>query len=317
MGFRLYAPWVAVLFAFGLFGRSPDVFASSGVLSPHEISLMEFQKEREDLLRNRASERNPHILKNKLTILNNKIAYLESQIRRMRPYMVRQRLVPAVTVPWLDRAPQETSAHAQMAWTPNVTEPKPGTGSERRMTASEAPMPEEPVAPVAVAVKSAASAEKRAEPQTRETVRKVDLRPALVPAGREAAVTHVVPLEAASKPVAAPSPRLAADRLPDVQKAPAPATELKPAPGPRAPKTGADWKKMTRADKEIYILSVMGNLSRRDVYLMKPYNYYIQTIDQAVEKNPLLEREFIHRILMMTAYESEPDTRKDLEKVWK
>ena len=193
------------------------------------------------------------------------------------------------------------------------------------MTASEAPMPEKPAAPVVVAAKPVAFFEKRAEPQTREAVRKVDLRPALVSAGREAAVTHVVPLEAASKPVAAPSPRLAADRLPDVQKAPAPAAEvepapaaeLKPAPGPRAPKTGADWKKMTRADKEIYILSVMGNLSRRDVYLMKPYSYYIQTIDQAVEKNPLLEREFIHRILMMTAYESEPDTRKDLEKVWK
>lgn len=82
-------------------------------------------------------------------------------------------------------------------------------------------------------------------------------------------------------------------------------------------KTGVDWKKMALADKEIYILSVMRNLSRRDVYLMRPYSFYIKAIDQVIEKDSSLEKELIHRILMTAAYDSEPDTRKDLEKVWK
>lgn len=93
----------------------------------------------------------------------------------------------------------------------------------------------------------------------------------------------------------------------------APPVERKPGAG----KTGADWKGMSTADKEIYILSIMGSLSRRDVYLMKPYGFYIQIIDKAIAKNPLLEQEFIHRILMIAAYDSEPDSRKHLEKVWK
>ena len=120
-----------------------------------------------------------------------------------------------------------------------------------------------------------------------------------------------------AKPVRAASPVQVGFRPAAVSAARADFQQM-PAPvKPRAPKTGADWKRMSRSDKEIYILSLMGNLSRRDVYLMKPYNYYIDTIDQAVEKNPSLEKEFVHHILMMTAYENEPDTRKDLEKVWK
>ena len=183
-------------------------------LSTNEIMLLQFESERKELMRyGRKKEKNPRILKNRLKILNNKIEYLQREIKYR----------PAQPVP-------AKPAHAA----PNA------------------------VSPV-----------------------QVDFRPAAVSEARAG-----------------------------FQRMPAPAK-------PRPPKTGADWKQMSRSDKEIYILSLMGNLSRRDVYLMKPYNYYIDMIDQAVEKNPSLKKEFVHHILMMTAYENEPDTRKDLEKVWK
>lgn len=236
--------------------------AELGSLSPSELSLMELQREREDLLRNRSKD-NPRIFKNKLTILDNKITYLQDQIKRANPNVVRTRLIPLqdkrpvrpVAVALKESAPREASlSRASLVWTPNVTRPKTSSAAASRQSFSRSA-----------------------------------LSPKTAPA-----------LEAASRAA--------------LQE-----KELPPAPPPKskAAKTGVDWKQMSRADKEIYILSVMGSLSRRDVYLMKPYSYYIGSIDRAVGQNAALEKESIHRILMMTAYDSEPDTRKDLEKIWK
>ena len=81
-------------------------------------------------------------------------------------------------------------------------------------------------------------------------------------------------------------------------------------------KTGADWKSMSRPDKEICVLSLMGNLSRSDVFLEKPYNFYITQLDKQLQGNPSLENEYLHRLLLKSAYENEPESRKDIEKVW-
>ncbi len=157
----------------------------------------------------------------------------------------------------------------------------------------------------------------RENPATQTLPIRMETKPLGTSASREAAATQVLPVRVEWKAFAPAAERLAAGPQAVAAK---PAVSLPAAPVDqkgKTGKTGADWKKMALADKEIYILSLMGSLSRRDVYLMKPYSYYIQTIDQAIEKNPLLAQEFIHRILMTTAYDSEPDTRKDLEKVWK
>ena len=82
-------------------------------------------------------------------------------------------------------------------------------------------------------------------------------------------------------------------------------------------KTGSDWKNMSRADKEIYTLSVMGNLSHHDVFLEKPYSFYINDLDERFSRDASLEKEYVHRLLMKSAYENEPESRRDIEKVWK
>lgn len=325
MIFRARRTFIISLLALGFLTQAPPVFCSQkmadisryemmqteiATLSPTELSLVELQRERQDLLRNRGKE-NPRIFKNKLTILNNKITFLEDEIRRAKPYVVKQRLVPATDKP-LAR-PQKTPVAVEMKAAPPQAAP--------RMNVSEAPVP---VRPVAVGSKPFSDPTHRAGLHTIAST--VKPQSASQPAGREATGTLGVRVQAL--PISEPTSREAVSQRPLAAKrvvpaepvrAAAPAAQLGPAtaqPGKGA-KTGADWKKMTREDKEIYILSVMGNLSRRDVYLMKPYNFYIDSIDQAIDKNPLLEQEFIHRILMMTAYDSEPDTRKDLEKVWK
>ena len=87
--------------------------------------------------------------------------------------------------------------------------------------------------------------------------------------------------------------------------------------GMKGVKTGSDWKKMTRADKEIYVLSVMGNLSRRDIFLEKPYSFYIDDLDRRFQSDPGLETTYVHHLLLKSAHENEPESRKEIETVWK
>ena len=228
------------------------IAADARTLSPTELSLAELQREREELLRGRSKE-SPRIFKNKLTILNNKIDFLEDQLRRMRPDMVKQRLVPLK-----DKAPMRF-----VAW--------------RNAAPQEARLSSPQTLPIHVGAKPASKVDSRESSQR------------------------------------LPIPAQMTNALPNPERAP---LESGDQPKGKMPKTGAEWKTMSRPDKEIYILSVMANLSRRDVYLMKPYGFYIQNIDDAITKNPQFEQEYVHRILMLTAYESEPDMRKDLEKVW-
>ena len=230
-------------------------------LSPVELSLVELLREREQLLRNRPQD-SPRIFKNKLTIVNNKIDYLQGQIRRTRPNMITQRLVPLK-----DKPPVRQAA------------PRP------EPVALEAQPPAQPQARIL-------------QPQTLPI--QVSPQPLITSGARE--VTQQLPEPVSMAPTASSQPRLSQPQTLVVSG--------------KTPKTGAGWMKMSHPDKEIYILSVMANLSRRDVFLMKPYSFYIQNIDQAIAKNAQFEQEYVHRILMITAYESEPDMRKDLEKVW-
>ena len=283
-------------------------------LSPTELQLAELLREREDLLHDRENETNVRILKNKVTILNNKIAYLQRQLRLANPNMVTQRLVPLT-----DKAPTR------------VLQAKgPASADTRQEPQDQAP------APRAVEVKGLAVVAEREEMQNLPAAPKQ-----LEPQGLAPAWTRQEPQDQAPAPRAVEVKSLAVveeraqmQNLPSIPKTlepqePAVVSIRKDAEAPvihkavvqetknKVGKTGAEWKKMTLADKEIYILSVMGSLSRRDVYLMKPYSYYINAIDKALERNPHLEMESVHRILMLSAYENEPDTRKDLEKVWK
>jgi len=271
-------------------------------LSPNELQLAELQREREDLLAQRENEKNIRILKNKITILNNKIAFLQRQIKLTKPYMVTQRLVPikakgAQSAERLDpvQAPAPLVL-APAATATAVTEPVAVRVSLAPKALTDAAARESAVTqtlPITIAQKPFSSAANRENAAVQTLPVKLNTKSFAVTAARETAATQALPVRPAVVT--------------------APPVEQKTGTG----KTGAEWKKMTLADKEIYILSVMGNLSRRDVYLMKPYSFYIQSIDKAIETNLLLENEFIHRILMTTAYDSEPDSRKDLEKVWK
>ena len=146
---------------------------------------------------------------------------------------------------------------------------------------------------------------------------RADLRPMAGLQARDAAQQAVVPVSVAFRPQALPIPQKM------ILREPAPPRLLQSPVGEAAGngmkgvKTGADWKTMPRADKEIYILSVMGNLSRHDVFLERPYGFYINDLDGRFQSDPRLEKEYVHRVLLKSAYENEPESRKDILKVWK
>lgn len=258
--------------------------------SMKERMLKNFQKERQELYKNRGKE--PHLFKNRLKILNGKIDFLENEVRRMKP-----RVKPAAVAakPAMVRSVAPVTVPAKPAAVP-VVKLKPGLkgyappeSRKRHFLAMK---------PNIVSLKSLAQLDGRVGPQEATMLQRVEERaPAVVEKRQEPQKEVLEPLPAK---VEAPTPVVAPMKAKN-----------------KTLKIGSDWIGMSLPDKEIYILSVMGNLSKRDVYLMRPYSYYIQSIDEAIEKSPDLGEEYVHRILMMTAYESEPESRKDLEKVWK
>mgnify|MGYP001577511422 FL=1 len=263
-------------------------------LSAKERMLKNFKQERQELIKNRAKE--PHLFKNRLRILDGKIDFLQKEVKRQKARVGPAPAKPAkivakpIKVRLKRSAPMEPRKRYFLAKKNNVVDLKPQARSEKRVG------PKEAVMPARVEVKPLASAERRQEPQ-KEAVppKKVEFLPIASVAGRTQAQEQPIPAETETLP--------RADEIVKMKN--------------KGVKTGADWKNMPLPDKEIYILSVMGNLNKRDVYLMKSYGFYIRVIDKAINENPDLNEEYVHRILMMTAYESEPETRKDIEKVWK
>jgi hypothetical protein len=133
------------------------------------------------------------------------------------------------------------------------------------------------------------------------------MQPSSAPTGREIPMAR-----AESKKVRVPvMAHVQAEPVKTVLIAPPPAV----VPGQKTARTGHDWKKMTKAEKDIYVLSVMGNLSRRDVFLEKSYGFYIREIDDKLQKDPSLENEFVHKMLIASAHENEPELRQDIDKI--
>lgn len=93
--FDFYYGLIAVLIA-AIFFITSDLFAgqaarqavnysgSRGILIPNESLLADYRKERTEILRNLTKSKNPHLLKQKLKIINGKISYLEDVIKRNR-----------------------------------------------------------------------------------------------------------------------------------------------------------------------------------------------------------------------------------------
>ncbi len=307
-------PNIKALSFFLLFGffflQSADVFASRKITplnrptdtemntSANEALLLRFKQERDQLAQNK--ENLSYLTENRIKILNGKIDFLEKEINRKQG--VKKAAAPKVSQPKLKTyAPMDFRRGYLLAWIPNIIHPKSALDPEKRMDPQQAIPPEKVEPQKSFSVDKRQSAQKMIlEAQEAESKINAEKDPVLVsvslfPAPQEK------PEEKAS------------DRNEESSPVPDDAAKAKN----KNLKTGADWKEMSTGDKEIYVLSVMGNLSKHDVYLMKPYSYYMQAIDAAVEKDPTLGGEYVHRILMQTAYADEPDTRKDLQKVWK
>ena len=255
-------------------------------LSTNEELLMEFQKQKQALLRRKSKDNSPHLLKNKLKILDGKISFLRDQMSRSKstPIEIRtiQPIVSKKTVPVVKAKPMPRPVaivpqpYAKSAQLPLPVQPKFEAKIER------------PVAqPIVIKTISSAQPAERQQPMARPVPKRVEL------------------------PVAVKI------QLPPVSSEKSSPPAVPASPGKKTAKIGTDWKKMTAAEKDIYTLSIMGNLSRRDVFLERGHSFYIHAIDSKLQNEPSLENEFVHRILINSAYENEPESRQDLDRVRK
>ncbi len=329
---------------------SPDVLAARKFTQPmrasdaeraysaNESLLNRFIAEREQMLISAERTTSPHIYRNKLTIINNKITFLEQEMKRTKPRLQQAKMAEtkqvtkpkAVSKPKVVVATVQPKTHVKtesrkgyfLAYSSTIAKFLPQLKSDQRDP------PEQGVLPVAVSPVASTFHESRH--QALEGVITEKIKPIAInelPA-RQSASEVVAPVKAAPQPIKS-EPIVVTPVEPEVRRY-IPASQDGPGqmdkkilePGesdkvkPRNIKTGSDWKTMSDGDKEIYVLSIMGNLSRRDVFLMRSYDFYIKSVDRSVTEDPSLEAEYVHKILMNNAYASEPESRKDLEKVW-
>lgn len=229
--------------------RSSDM---DRALSANEAMLRRFEKERADLIRNKIEDKEPHLITNKLKVLDGKITFLERELKRVKQVK---------KTPWV------------LQWRP------------------------------------------RAKPELRRRIylamirKKVELSPSQKSSPRQKPVLLTLPEKVGWLPFAGSS-----DRKESSEQA---VSEKGDKINSRLPKTGRDWKNMTQEEKEIYILSMMGNLSHRDIFLEKSYIFYIDAIDHNLQINPSLENEYVHKILIASAYEHEPESRQDIDNIGK
>ena len=256
-------------------------------LSTNEVLLEQFQTERAQLLSRKSKDTPPHLLKNKIKILDGKISFLESQLKHGKPAS----------------APKKPAVKAV------VTAPKPVTSQTVQRKA-----------PISLRLKPYARPEPRHRIFVAMTKKSIELRPAQRSTERLEAATQSVPEKVRLQPAAtkAPVAPLVVDPVPSAKPAERGLPMARAAiPGQKTAKTGRDWERMTPAEKDIYVLSVMGNLSRRDVFLEKGHSFYIREIDKKLKNNPSLENEYVHKILIAIAYENEPESRQDIDSIGK
>jgi hypothetical protein len=255
-------------------------------LSANESMLRRFEKEREDLLRNRTQDDEPHLVTNKLKILDNKIMFLERE---------------------LDRGKHTNKTPVVLQKTPVTLQKKPQTGLQKT--------------PVTLQWRPYAKPEPRRRIFLAMIVKKVGLQPSQKSSSRQKPALLAFPEKVSWLPFSKVS-----DRKTSSVPAPVrikenvslqPLTQVGDKIILKLPKTGLDWKTMTQGEKEIYILSMMGNLSHRDVFLEKSYIFYVDAIDSHIQTRPSLENEYIHNILIASAYEHEPESRQDIDNIGK
>ncbi len=278
-------------------------------LSAGEL-LQQFRTERERLIRQRAKDKQPHLVKNKIKILDGKISFLESQMHTRPASKPAKVLVPqkpvvsapktarsVINVPMRPYARPEARRRIFVARVPVTVSPQSWAKVSARLAPQTQAVPAKtaaPVSPKPAAVPPAVV--KPAVVKPAPVPVKVDMVSANGPSGHQQAMEHPVP----------------------VKIAPAPAVVSAPAPsGPRAPKTGREWREMNAAEKDIYALSVMGNLGRHDVFLEKSYGFYVREIDRRLAADASLDGEYVYRILITSAYENEPEVRQDIDKIGK
>jgi hypothetical protein len=321
-----------ILTSSGVLIYSPNVWAARKFTQPvrasdaeraysaNESLLNRFISEREQMLTSAERTTSPHIYRNKLTIINNKITFLEQEMKRTKPRLQQAKVAEtkpatkakAVSKPKVVVATVQPKAQVKteprkgyfLAYSSTIAKFLPQIKTDQRNP------PEQGVLPVTVSPLASTFHEPRQQPLEGVITQKIEpIAKTELPAREEAiVVTRIEPEAKRYIPVTQDGPGRIDQKILEP-------TELEKAK-PRNIKTGKDWKTMSDGDKEIYVLSIMGNLSRRDVFLMKSYDYYIRSVDRSVTEDPALEAEYVHKILMNNAYASEPESRKDLEKVW-
>ncbi len=278
------------ILASGLMVNCPDLFSSQKMrtmargndleraMSANESLLIRFQNEKKRLLQSKNKNREQYLLKNKLKILDSKIIFLESQLKRTHPTKVNKQIVlkkNPIVPRWRPYAKPELRRRIFLAILRKKVELQPLQKSSLRQNPVFLTLPEKgnwllSVEPIVQQPIQAAPASPRQGP--------VSAAPVSLPES-----TAQQPVQVARKTA----------------------------------KTVRDWKTMSRADKELYVLSLMGNLSRRDVFLEKSYSFYTNAIDEKLNSDPALKDEYVHKILIASAYESEPESRQDIEKIIK
>lgn len=307
--------------------------------SANESLLNRFIAEREQMLKSAEKTTSPHIYRNKLTIINNKITFLEQEMKRTKPRLQQTKAeapkqvvkTKAVSKPKRVVATVEPKVQVKkeprrgyfLAYSSTLAKFLPYLKTDQRDPAEQGRLP------IAVSPLASSFHEARQKPMEGVITEKIKPIAAIELPSRQQAFEAALPVKVAALPVKA-EPIVVAPVEPEVRRY-MPASQSGPGQidqkileptdlekiKPRNIKTGKDWKTMSDGDKEIYVLSIMGNLSRRDVFLMKSYDYYIKSVDRSVSEDPALQEEYVHKILMNNAYASEPESRKDLEKVWR
>ncbi len=312
-------------------------FQTQRAASPDEIQLSDYRLERAAILRNLAKNKSSHVLKQKLLILNNKITYLENQLRRARPLkkpMVHQASQGLTRQPSDIMFPSAASVPARpFAKKPEapVQKPKPVILENRqKLSAAPVTLSGEPA-------KISASFETKpsnipptpvinpATDQTKPAVFRA--LPVLSPFKSESVTSFSMPRQTPVVQPAqkvqniSPAPAMSAPPKPQaIPQAAVSAAENTPAPTeapenmePIGPKHGSDWLKMSRDEKELYIFSAMGALVKHDVVSMKPSYFYIQSLDTKIQNDRASRSQELDSLFVSSVYENEPDTRSAID----
>ncbi len=276
-----------------------DYLNDERALSPNESQLADYLSERAVIFQRISASKSPYVLRQKLKILNKKITYLENEITRNR------RRAPSTENP---RPVTPVSRPPKPAV---VAEVKPPIESKIQPVVVSSPVSEAKVLSVQNAPPAppiATQMPKTVEFKKEEPI--ILVRPQMPPSPLVAPIAMPPPIV---PPVETPKPVAAAKVQEPPAETPKPVLVTK-VQEPTA-KMGADWVAMSPEEKEMYVFSATGALVRRDVFVMKSSYFYIQALDQTLEKNPSLKDQYLDDLFISSIYENEPHTRTAIDKI--